>query len=114
MSDQIAELQALAAQLRATIAELDEQIEARAQQIADKRATVGDARDHFNEAMNQIELAGEAWRQDMIRRVPEAADHVALMSAVTFTSSAAHLLHEICREAYNDHKRGEEMRDRGE
>jgi predicted nucleic acid-binding Zn-ribbon protein len=114
MNDQIAELQALADQLRATLAQLDERIEARAQQIAAERPAVGDARDHFNEAMNQIELAGEAWRQDMMRRVPEAADHVALMSAATFTSSAAHLLHEICREAYNDHKRGEEVRDRGE
>jgi predicted nucleic acid-binding Zn-ribbon protein len=107
MSDQIAELQAIADQLRATIAEMDERIEARAQQIAAERHTVGDARDHFNEAMNQIELVGEAWRQDMMRRVPEGADFVAGMSAATFTSSAAQMLHEICSEAYNDQKRGE-------
>jgi predicted nucleic acid-binding Zn-ribbon protein len=114
VTDQIAELQALADQLRATIAELDERIEARAQQIAAERPAVGDARDHFDEAMNQIELAGEAWRQDMMRRVPEGADHVAGISAATFTSSAAQLLHEICSEAYNNQKRGGEVRDRGE
>lgn len=104
----ITELRALADQLRAAIAELDERIEARAQQIADKRHTVGDARDHFNEAMNQIELAGEAWRQDLMRRVPEGAHHVAGMSAATFTASAAQLLHETCSNAYKDQKRAEE------
>jgi len=93
-TDPLAEAAQLAETLRAAIADLDHHIEQRAQQLT----TPPTISQLINQAIDLLQQAGTAWREQMSQQMPQAREFHESLPTSVWTAAAARLALDICNE----------------